>query len=219
MNQLKRLAARLPASWQEELKRIQYRHQIHHDKFLTTEPEFKILDQLVSAGDWVIDIGANVGHYTKRLSDLVGPHGRVVAIEPVPGTFALLAANASLFRHRNVTLLNVAASDRATLVGMQIPRFDSGLANYYEASITADDGALQVMTIAIDALAITQRIKLIKIDAEGHDPIVLQGLQGILARDHPIVIAETNSPAALEKLAQFGYSGQKLKGSPNMLFR
>jgi predicted methyltransferase len=114
---IKKLASRLPSLWQQELKRLYYRCQIHRQTFETTEPEFLILDQLISAGDWVIDIGANVGHYTKRFSDLVGPQGRVIAVEPVPDTFALLAANVLLFQYRNVTLLNLAASDQTTVDG------------------------------------------------------------------------------------------------------
>lgn len=48
----------------------------------------------MAPGDWALDIGANVGHYTKRMSDLAGPEGRVIAFEPVPDTFAVLCANA-----------------------------------------------------------------------------------------------------------------------------
>lgn len=89
---LKRVAAGLPPLWQQELKRIHFRREIRRHTFASTEPEFRLLDSMISAGDWVMDIGANVGHYTKRLSDLVGPRGRVIAVEPVPDTFALLAA-------------------------------------------------------------------------------------------------------------------------------
>ncbi len=219
MNPLKRLASRLPSSWQQELKRLQYRRQIHRDTFATTEPEFLIVDKLISAGDWVVDIGANVGHYTKKFSDLVGPQGRVIAVEPVPDTFALLAANVSLLKYRNVTLLNIAASDQTAVVGIQIPDFETGLKNYYQAALTTKPSELQVMTVALDSLALNHRIRLVKIDAEGHDPVVLQGAERLLARDHPMLIVETSSPVVIEKLASLGYGSEKLPGSPNMLFR
>ncbi|MFA6235219.1 MAG: FkbM family methyltransferase, partial [Bacteroidota bacterium] len=89
--------------------------------FETWEPEYHILDQLVSEGEWVIDVGANVGYYSKKFSDLVGPRGRVIAIEPVPETFAFLASNTLLFDNLNVSLLNLAASDASTIVRMEIP--------------------------------------------------------------------------------------------------
>jgi len=219
MNLLKKLASRLPSSWQHELKRFHFRLQIQRKTFGATEPEFLILDQLVSAGDWVIDIGANVGHYTKKLSDLVGPQGRVIALEPVPETFALLAANVLLFRYCNVTLLNLAASDQATVVGIQMPDFDTGLKNYYQATLATEESELQVMTTALDSLVLSHRIRLIKIDAEGHDPVVLQGMERLLARDHPTLIVETSTPASLITLANLGYRTEKLPDSSNTIFR
>ena len=198
MNLLKALAARLPLTWQQELKRLQYRRRIQRRTFETSEPGSLLLGQLIAPGDWVIDVGANVGEYTKRLSDLVGAAGRVIAFEPVPDTFALLAANVVLFEHRNVTLLNLAASDQTTMVGMQVPTFDTGLKDYYDASITVDAPDLQVMTVALDALALVHRVSVIKVDAEGHDPVVLRGAEGLLARDHPALIVETTSPDAID---------------------
>ncbi|KAG2435614.1 hypothetical protein HYH02_011904 [Chlamydomonas schloesseri] len=44
-------------------------------------------------GDTVIDVGANTGLFTMQAAEAVGPSGRVVSLEPVPATHALLAAN------------------------------------------------------------------------------------------------------------------------------
>ena len=49
---------------------------------------------MVSPRDWIVDVGANVGHYTKRLSELVGPKGRVIAFEPILETFSILSESA-----------------------------------------------------------------------------------------------------------------------------
>src|SRR5512144_2877298 len=112
LNPLKRLAAFLPARCQHQLRRVYFSWEIKRRRFMTDEKEFALLDSFLRPGDWALDIGANVGHYTLRMAELVGREGRVVAVEPVPDTFALLAANARLFRYENVTLLNIAASDR-----------------------------------------------------------------------------------------------------------
>jgi len=219
MKLIRTFASHMPALWQHELKRIHYRRQIGRQRFRTEEPEFMVLEQLIRSGDWVIDIGANVGHYTMKFSDLVGVQGRVIAIEPVPETFMLLTSNVSLFRYRNVTLINLAASDQTTVLGINIPDFKSGLKNYYQAKLTTQESELKVLTFALDSLAISHTIGLIKIDAEGHDPLVLQGLQGLLQRDHPTLIVETCSSGVIDKLISLGYTSQKLPGSPNLLFR
>jgi FkbM family methyltransferase len=215
---LKRIAARLPERWQSELKRLHFRRQILRGGFRTPEPEFARLADFVSEGDWAIDIGANIGHYTKALSDLVGAAGRVIAIEPVPETFALLAANVQLFQHRNVSLLNVAASDRLALVGMTIPRLPSGLLNNYEAALTANlDSMLTVLTIPVDAFGTGPRVALIKIDAEGHEGRVLDGLERLVVAQRPTLIIEAGGSEIPNRLEALGYVTRRLPGSPNIL--
>jgi hypothetical protein len=101
---MKKLASRLPERSLLALKRLHYARLIRRGTFCSDEPEYSMLEQIVSPGDWVIDVGANVGQYTLRLSELVKASGRVFAFEPIPQTFELLAANCLLAPYRNVTL-------------------------------------------------------------------------------------------------------------------
>src|SRR5580698_10220999 len=103
MDLLKRVASRFPVGLQQELKRVKFRRDIRNGTFRTDEPEFNRLREWVRVGDWVVDIGANVGHYTLELSSLVGRTGRVFAFEPIPETFELLAAHAARCENQNVT--------------------------------------------------------------------------------------------------------------------
>jgi FkbM family methyltransferase len=220
MKLLKRIAASLPPLWQNELKRIYFRRQMRRSDFVTSEPEYAILPSLISPGDWVIDVGANVGHYTKRFSELVGATGRVIAFEPVPETFALLAANLQALSKANVTLINAAVSDKTNLAGMSIPAFDTGLRNFYQAHLSnSPDIGLQVLTLSLDSLNINNKIALIKIDAEGHEAGVLRGMHEIVLRDKPTLIVETGSREVEYSMETIGYTPQRLDGSPNVLFR
>ena len=165
-------------------------------------------------------MGANVGHYTKRFSELVGKTGRVIAFEPVPTTFSLLSANTNLFVHPNTTLFNAAVSDKLGIVGMDIPIFSNGLPNYYEAHLnTNKDNALSVLTISLDSLEINQRIAHVKIDAEGHEASVLGGMEEIMIEYHPTLIVENPSNKTCDKLIAMGYMSEILPNSPNVLFK
>ncbi len=220
MSLLKKIAATLPSLWQNELKRIHFRRQMRRGTFVTSEPEYAILPNLIAAGDWVIDVGANVGHYTKRFSELVGATGRVIAFEPVPETFALLAANLQALSKANVTLINAAASDKTDLVGMSVPAFDTGLRNFYQAHLSSSpDSGLRVLTLSLRNLDINNKIALIKIDAEGHEAGVLRGMHEIVLRDKPTLIVETGSREVEDSIESLGYTLQRLDRSPNVLFR
>ncbi len=220
MSLFKRLAARLPVRWQYELKRNLYRRQIKKGTFETPEPEVKVLPTLINEGDWVIDIGANVGHYTKRLSEVVGAQGRVIAIEPVPTTFSLLSANCQHFKFKNITLINAAVSDKVDLVGMTIPHASNGMFNYYEAHcLPLQEGDLSVLTLSIDSLNINHKISLAKIDAEGYEALVIDGMQQLIDRYHPILILETRNDQVIARVASLGYSWERLNNSPNVLFK
>ena len=209
---LKRLSSALPLRTQQGLKRFHFAHQNRSGRFATAEPEYARLGEGVAAGDWVIDVGANVGHYTARLSQRVGPTGRVLAFEPVPETFELLAANMAVAGARNVSLFSAAASTQISLAGMRLPQFSSGLTDDDMASITLGDGEFKVLTLPLDSVMPSAHIALVKIDVQGHD------LQALLQRDLPRLIVEGTSPEVETFLRDLGYTFTELPGSPNRLF-
>lgn len=213
---LKRLAAHLPAGAQHELRRIFFRSQIRRRSFFTDEKEYALLDRFLRPGDWALDIGANVGHYTMRMAELVGRTGRVIAVEPVPDTFALLAENVRHSGHANVSLLNCAASERTATVGMEIPRWCDGLENYYQAHIITGTAGLTILALSIDALSLP-RVRLVKIDAEGHELPVLRGMRQLVERCAPILIVETSADETIRLLESWAYTVERLPGSSNVL--
>lgn len=222
MHWLKAGVARLPAPLQAELRRWQLRRQVAAGRFRSEEPEWDRLATLVGPGDWAIDVGANVGHYTHRLSVLVGATGRVIAFEPVPGTCAMLTSLVAGLRHQNVTVVNAAASDATRPVLMELPHFETGLVNYYRATVTTApaDGLAraEALAVPIDALALPGPVRLVKIDAEGHEASVLAGMRGLLARCRPVVVMEGAGEAPPE-LAALGYQVERIPGSPNGIWR
>ena len=217
-NIFKILSSKLPKKYQQELKRLYYGRQIRNGLFITDEKEFNMLHKWVKKGDWVIDVGANIGHYSMKLSELVGETGRVIVFEPIPDTFELLAANMAKCSYNNYSLFNIAASDSSSIQGMAIPKHDTGLDNYFMANITTDNPSLEILCLSIDSLSLPQSIGLVKIDAEGHDINVLKGMESILRKDHPVLIIEADSSEIEEYLATYGYSSERINGSHNKIF-
>lgn len=215
---IRAVASRLPTAVQLEIQRARFGWQIRRHAFKDdVDPYFARLHQLVSPGDWVIDVGANVGHYTLRLSEIVGPGGRVLAIEPIPQTFELLCSNARRAPYPNITLLNLACGRITDLACMTVPT-EAGKPNYYQAQIT-DDAPLSVLCARLDMLQLPRRIALIKVDAEGFDLEVLEGAETILERDHPSVLIEGRVANLNPWFAAHGYRHDGVvHDGPNQLF-
>lgn len=213
-----KVTSKLPGSWQQSLKRYHFASKIRRGEFVTGEPEYSRLSEWLSPGDWAIDVGANVGHYTLGISKLVGPSGRVIALEPIPETFELLAANCAHGPHRNVTLFNAAASSANSVVGMSVP-VQAGGKNYYEASIQegVNGDGYHVLSIAVDSLPLPHRIALVKIDAEGHEPSVIEGMRELLVRDKPTLIVEGSRANSL--LESLGFTSTRNDRSPNYVWQ
>lgn len=223
LNRLKRLAACLPASTREALQKSWHTWRYRRGTFVHDEPEFSRLSEWVAAGDWVLDVGANVGIFSARLSQLVGATGRVVAFEPVPATFRILVHNTRLFPFANVTPLNIAISAEPTVASMHIPTTAAGLPALARASLNAtpehsDRAPVQVVCLSLANLLLPHRVSFIKIDVEGHEAQVLAGLEGLLRRDRPRLLIEGQDESIHQTLQALGYQREVMPGSPNSIF-
>ena len=104
-------------------------------------------------------------------------------------------------------------------MGISIPTFETGLDNYYMAHISDKDSSLQPLSLAIDSLKVPESISLAKIDAEGHELAVLQGMAGILERCQSVLIVEDNSESIGKYLETLGYRGAHMESSSNTVFQ
>lgn len=172
--------------------------------------EYDIVSKLIPSGSTVIDIGANIGLFSKCFSFIVGAEGKVYSLEPVPQTYKVLFSNSKLLKFGNVIPMNYAASDVETTVTMVIPTYQSrhGIdaqgnvyegrgENYYEAKIISGNDAysdkqVQAKTKTIDSLFldISKNISFIKCDVEGHELQCILGSLSIIQRDMPAMLIE-----------------------------
>lgn len=226
-DRLKRLALRfLPERLLQNLKKIHYARALRRSPE-EAEPDLRVVRHLVRPGARVVDLGANVGVYTKFLALLVGPFGKVFSIEPVPLTYELLVSNIDTIGLINVQTFNVAVSARNGVVCMEVPRYATGGENFYEARIVPGPGApvrrvVHVPARTLDGLFGPQdRIEFVKCDVEGHELSCLQGATALLRWSRPAWLIEVSgnpdqagSPAAdvFTLLARNGYDPFRFDG-------
>jgi FkbM family methyltransferase len=215
---IRRIASLLPTEVIQELRRLRFLSRAKRGNFHPNEPEANILSSFVSPGDWVIDIGANVGQYSLLLSGLVGQSGRVLAFEPILNSASTLASVAARYSQwQNISVLNLAVSDKTGMLFFDVPVDGTGLQNYERAQVKSC-GATAVLGISIDSLNLPRRISLAKIDAEGHENEILAGMRRTIERDLPTLIVEDNGEPTPGFLVDLGYLPERKHKSPNIIF-
>jgi len=142
----------------------------------------------------VLDVGANIGTFSLTAAKAVGSTGRVVSVEPVSKNVRSICAGVVGNGFDNVTILPVAASDRPRVVPI-LRHSDSsnGIVDVHAAASVAD---AFVPTLRLDeVLAYIDRIDVLKIDIEGHEPMAWPGIANLVSRHRPMVFSELNPVA------------------------
>jgi len=153
----------------------------------------------LGSGDVFFDIGANTGIFSLVASDIVKP-GFVFAFEPDPETFSDLCFNIQANGKRNVVALNLAISNATHLFTITHNPAHSGLASVKRprnGTVAEISRVEEHIVVGIEP----QRLEMlrdltrdrrigIKIDVEGHEFNVLQGLQkaGLLDRASWVIV-------------------------------
>jgi FkbM family methyltransferase len=172
----------------------------------------------IAPGATVYDVGGDIGFFSILSARLTGRDGRVESFEPVPASAKAVAANAKLNGFTNVRVHDVAVSDHdgAGTLLIQTDRTWSHLADRGPSLRTRD--RVDVALVSLDAQIASGAIPppdLIKIDVEGSEIAVLQGLTQTLRSRAPTIICELHETnrEILELLDQHGYSAENLDGT------
>jgi len=160
-----------------------------------------------------LDIGANIGNHSLFFSKYFDA---VISFEPAPNNCLLLKANLFLNQTQNITLIEKALSNTNTKMGIDKGNSRNTNNSVSELSKKDEEATNQIMIDVavgdevIEALNLKQKINLIKIDVEGHEPFVVEGLRKTITTHQPIVYWEAFSKEEAEKtkalLMELGYS-------------
>lgn len=152
------------------------------------EPDqISVLERFLSPGDVFLDIGANVGLYTAVAGEIVGVKGKTFSFEANPHTFSLLKktaqANRLFFENRH-QLVNTAVSNRSGTTQFSYRPDHLGGGGIVENQKESPDRRLiSVNMITLDEfLPKDITVDFAKIDVEGHELEVIQGMSEVIAR-------------------------------------
>lgn len=137
-------------------------------------------------GDMIVDLGASVGDNALTLSKLVGPTGRVIAIEAHPATYKCLEETCRLNGLSNVFPIHVAIHDSDESVQI------SDLSENKSNAINSGEGGFSVPGTTLDKLMGSLdigEISFMKINIEGAELPALKRAASVLSRTKHMVVS------------------------------
>jgi FkbM family methyltransferase len=158
-------------------------------------PLQEALARELKPGATFYDIGANIGFITLIAARLVGPTGRVVAFEPVPKNVAAIRENLAL---NGITWVDVQEtamarqSGAATLIVSDVSAFSR------LASVNVPTGARETIEVKVNSVdefvaSGSERVPdVVKIDVEGAELEVIEGMRQTLSQHRPVVLCEVH---------------------------
>jgi FkbM family methyltransferase len=157
-----------------------------------TRPELALLLSMVDPNDDVFDLGGHIGTFAIPLAKKIGPDGRIVVVEALPETFAVLSQNID---HTNVsewtTLVNAIIGPSQTTYSVHYVKGNNG-ANFLMTNHGGESIEAPILTLE----ALCERYffpRILKIDIEGYEVFALAAAPALVDR-HPIIYAEVSEP-------------------------
>lgn len=176
----------------------------------------------VKRGMTAIDVGANFGYYSLLLAELVGTRGELIAVEPNPHAADFLRRSVELNGLLGRTRIETSALG-ATISGdasLYVPHSEPKNAQIVSEMFQPrpqDGVVIKVPVTTLDGMsAACSRVDFIKIDAEGAEEMILEGMAKTIARHKPMLVVEFNparyadASGFLERLASIYGSMRRL---------
>lgn len=132
--------------------------------------------EFIQRGQTVVDVGANVGSYTKAFVDAVGPTGTVIAFEPDPEV-----AGRCQKSWPTADVRMQAVSNRCGVTTLYKAQH-SAQSSRWKANIDKPSGRVTVPMVSLDCVLKGRTVHGIKIDAQGDDGQIIVGAVETLAK-------------------------------------
>lgn len=166
------------------------------------EPSFR-----PSAGQSIVDVGANAGIFSVYAATQVGRQGRVIAIEPNPAVVGRLKNNVLANSIDGVCSVVPAALSSQAGVGSLVVGANTAISHLAEPGQAGVKVQVRTLDEVVGAFDLAG-IDLIKIDVEGAELAVLQGGANSVRRSRRIVIevSEATADGVATELREAGFT-------------
>jgi len=144
----------------------------------------------------VLDIGSNIGYYLLIEKKIIGPKGKIIAVEPSHKNILLLKENVKLNNLVNIDIKHAAISNKNGVQKFYISSKSNlntfHVENNKNLSLTGE--VELVSTFTVGEISKKTSIDLIRMDVEGHEVQIIEGLLSKINSDFkPMIIFEPHT--------------------------
>ena len=156
-----------------------------------------IFRQVITENMNIVDIGANIGYFSLLAASIIGNKGKVFAFEPDPDNYEILVKNIKLNGYKNVVSLPKAVSNKnGTSTFFQYD--PTGWSSFFSSNANPV-GVISVETVTLDDyFSNIGLIDVVKIDVEGAEILVLEGMKKVIEKNDNIKIFIEFNPGCIE---------------------
>ena len=160
----------------------------------------QFLMSCLGPGMTFVDIGAHVGLFAIPAAKRVGSSGRVFAFEPNPSNRALLEKNIAANQVQNMTVVPMAVSDCSGNMQLHCSPYNTGDHQLYYSGRGRRSVDVQVARLDDFMREHGGEIDLVKMDVQGAEAKVLQGMTELMDRNRSITLVVELSPWMLRDI-------------------
>tara|TARA_B100000073_G_scaffold343611_1_gene348787 strand:- start:185 stop:1135 length:951 start_codon:yes stop_codon:yes gene_type:complete len=155
-----------------------------------------LLEKVIKPGMTILDIGSNIGYYPLMELNLIGKNGKLISVEPSNSNIELLKKNLSLNNFHEIEIHEGAVSDKEAEKDFFLST-QSNLNTFHNigTGINHLSGEIvKVKTQTISSILNGRAVDLIRMDVEGHEVEVLNGMISSIDKFSklPMIIFETH---------------------------
>jgi len=154
-----------------------------------------LMNSIVQPGDSVVDVGAQLGYVTAHMAERVGSSGSVHSFEPDPNALLRLHSTVGSNNYSWVKIFPVALTDLEGEIDFNVSPV-LGWSTAVNGTHHQGLSKIRVRAASFDKLAengeIRRPVTFVKIDVEGLECAVLDGMQKMIRGDRPVILAEVN---------------------------
>jgi FkbM family methyltransferase len=158
----------------------------------------EVAKKLVKPGDCILDVGANIGYYSLIFSRLTGTTGKVICFEPTDFYGKVLRSNIEVNKYTNLEIVKVGLSNKEEEINIHI---GGSTASIHNPGNFLNESVENIHVTTLDNFIESHplnKIDLIKLDVDGHEPIFFEGAWKTIEKFNPIIMMEVSHMHYLE---------------------